>query len=94
MIPNPAICPIKILAHIDVGFGNKLAIHGTWAGKGNWEIGVPMKCIGPRLWEVFIAATQPIEYKLVLNQKYWEIGENHTANPGSSYGINPLFSVK
>ncbi|MDR0340380.1 MAG: hypothetical protein LBH53_02330 [Puniceicoccales bacterium] len=64
---------LRIVARVDVGFNNWLTIRGRGAGL-SWDWGVPLKNEGPDRW--VWEGVGPLEYKLLLNDALWELGEN------------------
>ena len=82
---------IKIIATVDVGYGNILAIHGNWPGSGPWRNPLPMECRGADHWEATIASDHPVEFKLIRNGRDWEIGDNHRSEMGGDCWISPQF---
>jgi len=80
-----------IVAALDVGFGNHLAIRGEGPGL-SWEKGVPMECIADDQWEITLPETaQPIVCKFLLNDVVWCVGEDYTVLPGASVVLSPKF---
>lgn len=81
----------KIAARIDVGFGNALFIRGQGAGL-SWEKGQPLQCIERSTWLWSTSqCSEPLTYKLLLNDQLWCSGENRIAAPGTQAEIVPLF---
>lgn len=81
----------RIIAHVDVGWGNMLYIRGEGAGL-SWEQGVPMICNNGTEWH-WIAETEagPISFKFLVNDEAWAVGENVTINAGDVYISDPIF---
>ena len=94
--PKPAAAPshqpkTTIVAKVDVGFGNSLFLRGDAPGL-SWSKGVPMDCGSDSEWSISIAGvTEPFEFKLLINDSYWNAGYNLTAKPGDTVEINPEF---
>lgn len=84
---------VKVVARADVGFGNELHIRGEGAGL-SWDWGVPMENNGPDewLWQGETGAGA-VEFKLLLNDTHWALGENLTVKPGGSVVVEPKFQV-
>lgn len=78
-------------AKINVGHGNQLFAFGNWNGNKSWETGVPMVCKQPDIWEAKIKTTNPIQFKVKLNNETWEKGENHAGTPGQIIEFTPIF---
>lgn len=81
----------RIVAHVDVGWGNMLYIRGEGAGL-SWEQGVPMICNNGCEWH-WIAETEdgPISFKFLVNDEKWALGENVTINAGDVHISDPAF---
>ena len=80
-----------ISAKIDIGFGNQLFIRGTGPGL-SWDHGVPMECVGAGLWTVTVKhATQPVTFKVLVNDLSWSTGEDFAVEPGQSVTVVPSF---
>jgi len=80
-----------IVAKIDVGFENTLAIRGDGPGL-SWDSGVTMKNLGPDTWQWSTTkAKNEFEVKFLVNDDTWCSGENLVVKPGSSVGITPGF---
>ncbi len=91
---SAAKAPLKmtrIVAHINVGWGNMLYIRGEGAGL-SWEQGVPMLCHDGSEWH-WIAETEegPISFKFLINDEKWALGENVTINAGDVHISDPSF---
>ena len=81
----------RIVAHVDVGWGNMLYIRGEGAGL-SWEQGVPMLCENGTEWH-WTAETdaEPISFKFLVNDETWATGENVTINAGDVHISSPTF---
>ncbi len=80
-----------IVAAIDVGFGNSLAIRGEGPGL-SWEAGVPLECSADDRWTITLPETShPIICKFLINDITWCAGEDYTVLPGSSVVLSPTF---
>jgi hypothetical protein len=83
--------PVVIEARIDVGFGNALYLRGE--GKGlSWDHGVPLTCLDKTTWKWSEEVTDPVRFKLLLNDTVWSAGEDLVAAPGQKVEISPSFS--
>lgn len=81
----------KIVATIDVGFGNHLTIRGDGPGL-SWETGVAMACIDGTSWVWSTAeAAGPITFKVLANDLTWCAGEDRTVQPGDQLSFTPSF---
>lgn len=81
----------KIVAKVDIGFGNTLYIRGAGCGL-DWEKGVALKNQKADFW-VFETknCTKDFEYKLLINDSVWNIGENFIARHGVNNVVSPEF---
>lgn len=81
----------RIIANVDVGWGNMLYIRGEGAGL-SWEQGVPMLCNNDTEWH-WTAETdaEPISFKFLVNDEKWAAGENVTINAGDVHISTPTF---
>lgn len=82
----------RIIIKYDTGFNNQLHIRG----KGphlSWEKGLPLKNVKSDewLWETEDDGAQPYEFKVLLNDNQYEIGENHYLNSGATIAYSPHF---
>ena len=81
----------KIVAEIDVGFGNTLYVRGEGSGL-SWEKGVPLDCVADDQWSLSLAETsRPVVFKFLINDLTWSLGEDYVAQPGSSVILKPAF---
>lgn len=82
----------RVVVKFDVGFGNGLYIRGSGAGL-SWEKGILLRNhkADEWVWEPsFPFAT--CEFKILINDKIFEAGENHPLTFGSSIQYRPKFS--
>lgn len=81
----------KIVAEVDIGFGNTLYIRG--AGKGlSWDKGVALKNQDTNFWVLELpGCKEDFEYKLLINDDTWSTGENFVAHHGTNNIISPNF---
>ncbi len=81
-----------IAARVDVGFGNNLYIRGEGAGL-SWDVGILMKNLSPYEWAWEAkSASDPIEYKFLINDELWANGENQFAKSGDTSISAPTFT--
>ena len=86
-----SVATTKIVAQIDVGFGNTLYVRGEGSGL-SWEKGVPLDCIADDQWSLALAETsRPVVFKFLINDLTWSVGEDYVAQPGSSVVLTPAF---
>lgn len=81
----------KIIVNYDVGFNNALYIRGQGANL-SWEKGVLMKNVRADewIWETECPFTNA-EFKILVNDKAYEIGQNHTLHCGATIRFSPKF---
>ncbi|MDQ8185296.1 hypothetical protein [Pelagicoccus sp. SDUM812002] len=80
-----------IVANVDIGFGNTLYLRGSANGL-SWSEGVPMDCKTDASWSIDIAGvTTAFEFKVLINDEYWNAGYNDVAEPGVVTDITPVF---
>lgn len=80
-----------VCATCDVGWGNTLFIRGGGASL-SWDKGVALaydeKTKG---WLFKMRCTNPIEFKVLINDERWSEGENFILKPGETLKIHPKF---
>lgn len=81
----------RITVKFDVGYPNQLFIRGT-GGPLSWEKGLPLKNVKSNewIWETDVHF-QRCEFKILINDQKYEIGENHILNYGSNFDLTPKF---
>jgi hypothetical protein len=92
-VSQPAKTPVtKIVARVDVGYGNELYLRGEGAGL-SWDKGSIMQCIGSNEW-VFTtdAAKTGVVFKFLINDSHWADGEDVTVPAGGTSISAPSFS--
>ncbi|MBA3722595.1 MAG: hypothetical protein H0W88_09365 [Parachlamydiaceae bacterium] len=81
----------KVTIKFDVGFKNHLTIRGKGANL-SWEKGIALKNTKPDEWVWETDATFPnCEFKILINDKQYEAGENHNLKAGTSITYTPKF---
>ena len=82
----------RITVKFDVGFPNQLYIRGK-GGNLSWEKGIAFKNTKSDewVWETDAAFTQ-CEFKVLINDRIYENGENHVLNQGASLLYSPQFN--
>jgi hypothetical protein len=93
--PKKAAAPealvTKVVALIDVGFGNSLTIRGEGPGL-SWDSGVTMACADGTAWVWSTSeATGPVTFKVLVNDLNWCGGVDLVATPGSVLEFTPEF---
>ncbi len=81
----------RIVATIDVGYGNTLYLRGSGDGL-SWDMGLPMTntAADEWCWSVYFAQGQ-LEFKFLINDRVWSVGENITVNAGETSISSPRF---
>ncbi|MDR0715388.1 MAG: hypothetical protein LBF25_01210 [Puniceicoccales bacterium] len=83
----------KIIAEVDIGFGNTLYIRGAGCGL-SWDKGVAMKNKDAKFW-VFecdkCKGKGDFEYKLLINDELWCDGDNFVAKYDQKNIVVPTF---
>lgn len=81
----------RVTAKYDVGFSNVLYIRGQGAGL-NWDKGIPMKNLKADewVWETDARFTTG-EFKVLINDRIYEQGNNHPLKNGSNNQFSPRF---
>lgn len=80
-----------IVVYYDCGFSNHLTIRGEGAGL-SWHAGTPLKNLKADEW-VFdvIMPDEHLEFKILINDQVFEIGDNHKVKNGSKIHVEPKF---
>ena len=79
----------RIVAQIDIGFGNRLTIRGQGAGL-SWHKSEPMEW-EKEGWTWQTSAKENFEFKTLLNDKAWQQGYNVHAKAGQKIVFKPQF---
>lgn len=81
----------RITVKYDVGFSNQLYIRGKGANL-SWDKGQPLKNVKPDewVWETDAHFTN-CEFKILINDRVYENGDNHHLNTGSNLLYTPHF---
>jgi hypothetical protein len=92
-VSQPAKTPVtKIVARVDVGYGNELYVRGEGAGL-SWDKGKLMECIGSNEWVLTTdAAKTGVVFKFLINDSHWADGEDVTVSAGGTSISAPSFS--
>jgi hypothetical protein len=97
--PLPTVKPVasarvqtKIVAKVDVGFGNALYVRGDGPGL-SWNQGVRMNCVANDQWELSLGeSARPVSFKLLLNDTIWCSGPDSTVASGATATVTPDFA--
>lgn len=81
----------RITIKYDVGFNNHMFIRGEGANL-SWDKGTPLKNVKADewVWETTQSFVN-VHFKVLINDKVYEAGDNHHANYGSSLCYTPRF---
>jgi hypothetical protein len=81
----------RIIVKYDVGFNNSIYLRGTGADL-SWERGIMLKNVKSDewIWETNIPFTH-CEFKVLINDRQYEMGENHRLQCGTSFEYSPNF---
>lgn len=94
VVVAPVVEPVAVttvLAQTDIGFGNTLFIRGEGAGL-SWDKGLAMDNVAADQWRMVLpAATQPVVFKLLINDLTWSTGEDSTVAVGGTITVTPTF---
>ena len=90
-VAKPKSKPTQVTVRYDAGFPNNLFIRGSGAGL-SWDRGVPLKNIGYDgwVWETDSHFGE-CEFKVLINDRHYETGENHHLHEGESIQYTPRF---
>jgi len=82
----------RLSVHCNVGFENDLYLRGQGAGL-NWNKGIRLKNISPDewIWET-TSNFKDCEFKVLINDTYYEAGNNHAISHGANVHYTPTFS--
>ena len=82
----------KIIVKFNCGFQNKLSIRGEGIQGLNWNHGCPMKNVKADewCWETNESFKEG-QFKILINDKQYEQGENHWIQAGKSVTLVPKF---
>jgi hypothetical protein len=90
--PAKKIKLTRIIARVDVGFGNQLYIRGENGGL-DWERGIKMENVSAYEWRFTTHyPAKSIEFKFLINDELWSEGENLTVTAGKESISSPTFS--
>ena len=82
----------RIIARVDVGFGNQLYIRGENGGL-DWERGILMENISPYEWSFTTHyPAKQIEFKFLINDELWSEGNNLKIAAGKESISSPTFA--
>ena len=82
----------RIIVQVDADFPNEIYLRGEGLSELSWDRGVQLKQEKPEEW-VFEtdALFSAGEFKVLVNDQTYELGDSHPLYPGASVRINPKF---
>ena len=82
---------MSVLIKCDIGWGNTLFIRGE-GNVLNWDKGIALSfCEKGQGWFFETEGTQPIEFKVLINDQQWSAGDNLKLIPGKHSTMNVSF---
>lgn len=81
----------RIIVKYDIGFNNQITLRGKGANL-SWDKGVVLKNVKPDewIWESDLPFTT-CEFKVLINDMHYELGDNHPLSCGASIQYTPRF---
>ena len=90
--PAKKIKLTRIIARVDVGFGNQLYIRGENGGL-DWERGIQMENVSAYEWRFTTHyPAKSIEFKFLINDELWAEGNNLKIAAGKESISSPTFA--
>ncbi len=82
----------RITIKYDVGFHNTLFIRGQGINGMSWDRGTPLKNVKADewVWETDNSFANA-EFKVLINDRVYEVGTNHTLKCGANFHYSPRF---
>jgi hypothetical protein len=81
----------RIIVKYDAGFPNQLFIRGEGAGL-SWDKGILLKNVSANEWVWETDSTfKHCEFKVLINDRTYENGENHQPKAGNALSYTPQF---
>ena len=82
----------KIIVKCNCGFSNTLSIRGEGLKELNWNKGLPLKNVRADEWQWETSEQfKKCQFKILINDNQYELGENHTIECGKSIVLAPKF---
>ena len=85
-----AAAQTRIIARVDVGFGNVLYVRGEGAGL-SWKKGTALANVTPYEWALTCSNKGTLIFKFLINDELWAEGENITLQAGRKSISSPTF---
>lgn len=82
----------RVVIQVESKFPESIYLRGEGLSELSWERGVELKREKPDEW--IFETEQPFstgEFKVLINDTTYELGESHPLYPGASIRINPKF---
>lgn len=89
--PEPIALPTLITIQYPARFGEHLYIRGEGSGF-TWGQKVPLICVDADTWQLRQPMQGEFKFKILLNNKEWETGNNHSAKGGDAVNVRPAFA--
>ncbi|MBS0604048.1 MAG: hypothetical protein JSS60_03310 [Verrucomicrobia bacterium] len=87
--PSLSLPKVPVVADFDAG-EDRVFIRGTGPGM-SWDKGIELKRVNDKYVFESLKDDAPFEFKILLNDKEWELGENHRFEPGKPLAFSPKF---
>lgn len=88
--PKQTAAQARIIARVDVGFGNTLYVRGEGAGL-SWKKGTALTNVTPYEWALSSSKKGKVIFKFLINDELWAEGENITLPAGRESISSPTF---
>ena len=88
--PKQTAAQARIIARVDVGFGNTLYVRGEGAGL-SWKKGTALTNVTPYEWALSSSKKGKVIFKFLINDELWAEGENITLQAGRESISSPTF---
>lgn len=88
--PKQTAAQARIIARVDVGFGNTLYVRGEGAGL-SWKKGTALTNVTPYEWALSSSKKGKVIFKFLINDELWAEGENITLQAGRKSISSPTF---
>lgn len=90
-VAKPAVLPVRIVANVDVGYGNTLFLRGEGGGLSR-QVGIAMNCDDANSWSwTGGSSDERITFKFLINDQVWSAGDDLTVEQGQTSTSTPEF---
>lgn len=89
----PTYTQTRVIVHYNPGFGNYMSVRGDTVPL-NWSWGQKAENIDANTWQYVterIPSGQTVQFKALINDSQWSLGNNYTVTGGSTIDIYPSF---